>query len=68
MRAAPAVPQTEAAVPEGAGAGGDAAGRDPPGHPRVPVPIPQRALELQPGRSAQPAQERYKVVGVRGKL
>lgn len=68
VRAAPAVPQAEAAVPEGAGAGGDAAGRDPPGDPGVPVPVPQRALELQPGGPAQPAQERYKVVGVRGNL
>lgn len=67
VRAAAAVPQTEAAVPEGAGAGRDPAGRDPPGHPRVPVPVPQRALELQPGGPAQPAQERYKVVGVWGK-
>lgn len=49
-------------MPAGAWLGRDLAGRHPAWHHGVPVPVPQRALELQPGGTDQPAEARYKVV------
>lgn len=49
-------------MPEGAWLGRDLAGCHPPWDHGVPVPVSQRALELQPGGTDQPAEARYKVV------
>lgn len=48
----------EARVPPGTGPGGDAAGIGAPQPDGVPLPVPQRALELQHGRPGKPPEAR----------
>ena len=58
MRADDADAAAEEAVPERAGLGGDAAGVGAPQPHGVPLPVPQRALELQHGRPGKPSEKR----------